>query len=46
MPRGRERILIYVRERDSAGRLVVRAVEAAKPAVRPEDADRGDPRHE
>lgn len=27
MPRGRERILTYVRERDSAGRLVVRAVE-------------------
>jgi len=31
MPRGRERILTYVRERDSAGRLVVRAVEGPAP---------------
>jgi hypothetical protein len=28
MPRGHERILIYVRERDAAGRPVVRALPA------------------
>ena len=45
MPRGRERILIYVRERDSAGRIVVRAVEAAA-APRPEASAGGDDRHD
>lgn len=38
MPRGRERILTYVRERDSAGREVVRAVEVRTPAAPPAPA--------
>lgn len=38
MPRGHERILIYVRERDAAGRPVVRAVPAE--GERPTDPPR------
>jgi len=35
MPRGHERILIYLREQDHEGRTILRAVEAPQPPPGP-----------